>query len=734
MQVETGSKIAGRYEIVKRIGAGGMGMVFKAIDRELNDAHVALKLLLPHLAADEQIFKRFLNEVLVARSLSHPNIVRIHDIGKAEVGYYYISMELVDGYSLKERITSEDEPTPEGIPTQLNFQPLTFEEALRILFDIARGVSYAHSKGVIHRDLKPGNVLISRRGEVKLADFGTARIVGMDTSLTQTGQVIGTPDYMSPEQIRGEDLDSACDIYSLGVIGYELVTGSRPYIADSAVAVAFKHLSEPLPPFGDHLSHIPKWYRELIDRATAKDRKQRFQNGREFLAELQKNLPRDPNSETFFGENFSAYETGRFELGERKESSGAAPANKQKSGADWQLGELGTGHAPNLNSRQKKGGNWYLGLVLLTGALAFGFFQYRDQLIPVDQLPTGKPPEIKTKEIAKQLEQISKEQAVVPPVKATDRTPMAENVVISAVEFSSASAVPEAVSVASEKSVSTHQPTPVETTAPTPKPTVEPTASPEPILTPERTATPTPTASPKPKVISADIRLKVGGENASAVFADSLSQVTWEVSLSGVSINESDALTINLVNTSRGFVVTKLRPGNISTQGEKVHLQGRFEGIAKALQADNYRLDILRSGEVLATSRFVVEAPEMPIVPSQTVAPIPSETVPAENTGPTVSRSYSGTIELTADDGRENRGLRLNLVFQGLDISGVGSIEGFGDVMVSGKELVRGYDITLRNAEIQIRLTSGKGAGALRGSFIVAGKPIRGSWQVKAIP
>lgn len=715
MQVEPGSVIAGRYEVVKRIGAGGMGMVFQAIDRELNNAVVALKLLLPHLASDEQIFKRFLNEVLVARALSHPNIVRLHDIGKVEGGYYYISMELVDGYSLKERIVIEDEAASTAT-TQFSFKPLTFDEALQILFDISSGVSYAHTKGVLHRDLKPGNVLISKKGEVKLADFGTARIMGMDTSLTQTGQVIGTPDYMSPEQIRGEALDSACDIYSLGIIGYELVTGCRPYVADSAVAIAFKHLSEPLPPFGEKLKHIPGWYRALIEKATAKDRKQRFQNGREFLAELQKNLTR--GNESFSGGGFSGIlETGKFELGD---SGLSAP-----SGSDWKLGDSATPVNSLPLKAKKSGGNIFLVLLLLlTIGLGYGFFNFRDKLLPIDNLPSTRSPELATQEIVRQLENLPE---VPKEIKITP-APASSELAVKVSETSSESIVVKA----SEGNSIT--PTATATPEPTSVPTVEPTP------------TPTPKPTEVKKEVSASLQLKLSGTSTEEFPADALSKASWEVSLEGLSMSQSEELLIHLVNASRGTLLTKMKPTNISTRGDRLTLVGRFEGIARTLQADSYRLDILKSGELLASTRFVVTprvAPNPTEEPFATAVRTPIalpttavlEPEPTEiPVVPALSRNYSGNIELAAEDGLSIRSLSLNLVFQGLEISGSGRIEGFGDFVASGKELVRGYEITLRGSDLQVRLTSGKGSSMLKGSYLVAGKSIRGAWQVKLVP
>jgi len=349
--VAPGVVIANRYEVCERLGAGGVGMVYRAIDRELDGEIVALKLLLPHLAQDETVFRRFRNEVLVARTLSHPNIVRTHDMGRAEAGYSYISMELVDGESLKDKLQKR---AGDG-----SIAPsLVFEETLSIIYQIISGVAYAHGKGVIHRDLKPANVLISKANEVKLADFGTARIMGMDTSITQTGQVIGTPDYMSPEQIRGEALDVSCDVYAFGIMAYELVTGVRPFTAESTVAVAFKHLNDPLPPFPTDKS-IPLWFQEIVQKATAKRKADRFGSMMELAATMLDYAPQLSVQSTFFSVDRSlrlgaaaptpGSDSLSVDLSSRNDS---ARSSSQK----FEMGESKAGSA-----QQNDSGGWQLG-------------------------------------------------------------------------------------------------------------------------------------------------------------------------------------------------------------------------------------------------------------------------------------------------------------------------------------------------------------------------------------
>jgi len=343
LNVKPGTIIAGRYQVECRIGSGGMGMVFRVIDRDLNNQIVALKLLHPHLAEDEQVFRRFRNEVLVARSLSHPHIVRIHDIGRAEGGFSYISMEYVDGLSLRDYINSKT--SQGGGPASLG-KTLPYDESLTIFSQVLSGIAYAHEKGVIHRDMKPANVMISNSREIKLADFGTARIAGMDTHLTQTGQSIGTPDYMSPEQIQGQQLDARCDVYALGIVAYELVTGDRPFVADSAVAVAFKHLHEPLPELIGDAANVPDWYKHLIRKATAKDKNERFANAGEIIMLMAEHMPE------------LAVQTGRYSVDRTHSmSSSNNPAIKKNSAAVTQEAKFELGDT----GQEQSSGIWQVG-------------------------------------------------------------------------------------------------------------------------------------------------------------------------------------------------------------------------------------------------------------------------------------------------------------------------------------------------------------------------------------
>ncbi len=260
-----GNIVDNRYQIVSELGHGGMGAVFKVIDHSLDNEAIALKLLYPHHVQDDTTFARFRNEVLVARKLSHPNIVRLFDFGEDGKGAVYLTMEYVEGKSFSQCIYAP------------RHDRLVFTEVLDILSQLIEGMESAHRAGVIHRDLKPDNILISKEKEVKITDFGLARCLGDNHGFTKSGEAVGTPFYMSPEQIRGANVDVRSDIYALGVIAYEAVAGQRPFIDDQYLQLAAMHLKTPMPSVREANPAVPVWFDEFIQICGEKSPGDRFQ-------------------------------------------------------------------------------------------------------------------------------------------------------------------------------------------------------------------------------------------------------------------------------------------------------------------------------------------------------------------------------------------------------------------------------------------------------------------------
>src|SRR5215831_10147486 len=226
-ELAPGTLLAGRYEILQLLGHGGMGSVYKARDKEL-DRLVALKLIRPELARNPQMLLRFKQELILARQVTHKNVIRIFDLGQSD-GIKFITMDFVEGKDLRALLQEKGKFPP--------------SEAAKIMLQICRALEAAHAEHVIHRDLKPQNVMLDKRGRVFVMDFGIARSAHLP-GMTQTGALIGTPEYMSPEQARGETLDERSDIFSLGVILYELLIGKSPYPADAPLATLWKRLME----------------------------------------------------------------------------------------------------------------------------------------------------------------------------------------------------------------------------------------------------------------------------------------------------------------------------------------------------------------------------------------------------------------------------------------------------------------------------------------------------------
>ncbi|SDI67524.1 Stk1 family PASTA domain-containing Ser/Thr kinase [Natribacillus halophilus] len=255
-----GERIDGRYEVKAYIG-GGMAHVYRARDIIL-ERDVAVKVLQPQHAEDDEFVRRFQREARAATSLVHANVVDIYDLGEKD-GLFYIVMEYVGGNTLKEKIVNEG--------------ALSFPETMRIFSELAVAIAYAHDQGIIHRDLKPQNILLDEDGSVKVTDFGIARASSAAT-ITHTNSVLGSVHYLSPEQARAGTLTAKTDIYALGVILFEMVTGLLPFNADSAVSIALKHLQEPFPNPGDLRADLPGSINNMIRKATAKDPLRRYEN------------------------------------------------------------------------------------------------------------------------------------------------------------------------------------------------------------------------------------------------------------------------------------------------------------------------------------------------------------------------------------------------------------------------------------------------------------------------
>src|SRR3954467_15287141 len=264
-----GQVFSNRYRIEREIAHGGMAEVYLARDESL-DRLVALKALFPEYAREPSFVERFRREAQAAANLNHPNIVAIYDWGQ-ESGTYFIVMEYVEGRSLRDLIRTEGR--------------LAAGQAADITAEIASALAFAHRSGVVHRDVKPGNVLLTRSGNVKVTDFGIAR-AGTSDALTQTGSVMGTATYFSPEQAQGLAVDGRSDVYSLGIVLYEMVTGGAPFTGDSPVAVAYKHVREdPVTP-SQRNTDVPRDLEQIIMTALAKDPDQRYQTADDMRADL----------------------------------------------------------------------------------------------------------------------------------------------------------------------------------------------------------------------------------------------------------------------------------------------------------------------------------------------------------------------------------------------------------------------------------------------------------------
>jgi serine/threonine-protein kinase len=270
-QLMPGQVVLGRYTIEREIGRGGMGAVYLARDAKLGD-RVALKTISSFLAGDPQeLMERLRTEVQAARKVTHPNVIRIHDLGE-DGPLIFVSMEYVEGETLHARIKRLGNPT--------------IAEARSILGDVASGVCAAHAAGIVHRDLKPQNVLISAGRHVKVIDFGLAK-TSYATGMTATGIIMGTPEYMAPEQVRGRRSDARTDVYALGAVAYFVLTGRPPFTGDTPIAVGFAQVNDAPRPLRELRPEIPQKLEEVVLRALEKDPSSRYRDAAEWKSALE---------------------------------------------------------------------------------------------------------------------------------------------------------------------------------------------------------------------------------------------------------------------------------------------------------------------------------------------------------------------------------------------------------------------------------------------------------------
>ncbi len=263
------SQTIGNYKITGRLGRGGMSTVYRARQENMG-RDVAIKMVSAELAGDPQFLNRFEREARVIANLEHPRILPVHEYGH-QGGYFYLVMRLVDGESLRER---------------LMHGPLSMAKAADFLRQIASALDYAHAKGVIHRDLKPNNILLDKLDNIYLMDFGIAKLVAASQQLTATGMVMGTPAYMAPESWRGEAVDARTDVYALGVILYEMVTSRPPFDSDTPFTLMYKHLNDQPPNPREWMPNLPEPVEAVIFKGLAKDPQARYQTAGELAADF----------------------------------------------------------------------------------------------------------------------------------------------------------------------------------------------------------------------------------------------------------------------------------------------------------------------------------------------------------------------------------------------------------------------------------------------------------------
>ena len=341
---------AGRYRLMDRVGEGGMAVVYRAMD-ELLGRVVAVKMLRDQFTADREFVERFRREAQAAARLSHPHVVQVFDVGQDQ-GAHYIVMEFVDGKSLKQVLRERGRLSPEA--------------AVAVALAVAKALAHAHRHGLVHRDIKPHNILITAEGLVKVADFGIARAASA-ASLTDSGTILGSVHYFSPEQARGQTIGAPSDIYSLGIVLYEMLAGQVPFSADTPVAVALRHIHDPVPPLGERLPGIPPALERAVLHALAKAPGERPASADAFAEELRQAVPQAEEFATVTlvqGATPASGERGRGVLHGEPLGQAASPARAGIDGAVTRVvsrsrmeaagGEGLSGHEEGVETSRRK--------------------------------------------------------------------------------------------------------------------------------------------------------------------------------------------------------------------------------------------------------------------------------------------------------------------------------------------------------------------------------------------
>ena len=456
----------GSYRILSELGEGGMGVVYRA-QEILLDREVALKALHPQITRDESRLQRFKSEAKALARLHHPNIATLFNFFEQD-GVFYMVMEFVDGQTL------------EDVTRQNGALPL--RGALEVFNSALRGFEHAHARGVIHRDIKPSNLMLTGDGEVKITDFGIARVAG-GGKLTQTGKLIGTLEYMSPEQVQGQEQDARSDIYSLGILLFELVTGKMPWSVTSDFDIMRAHLEVPAPPARSLIAELPPALDSVITRALNKKPDERFQTVAEMRAELEAIARELPQNNAAV---FPLIKPTRVANAPVISEQTAEPRGLVGGGNNGET-RVPAVNAGGANWAQKK---WLLPAICGAGAglLLLGFLALamRKPAIVPDAAPTALPAIITADETPTPIAQATNAQATN--AQATNAPP----------EIPSGGVLPAPTAVEVPQDLS-HLNDPVATPQPTTKPTAKPVATPTPQPKPKPTAKPIVRSKPRPK-------------------------------------------------------------------------------------------------------------------------------------------------------------------------------------------------------------------------------------------